>query len=90
MEQGLHQIPLLEAAISQGDRSSEDWHVVKKKWRAIKSGRDCTGAKSVTKSITWPHKVIYGVGGQPVINKELTASSFIRGYLVVLKVSQDT
>ena len=85
VEQHLQQIPLLQGTKSQEDRSSEEEAVVKRKKRTPKSGRDYTGAMSVKKRITWPHEVIYGADGHPTTYKELTVSSFIKGYLIVLK-----
>ena len=37
------------------------------------------------KIITWPHEVIYGADGRTATYKELTVSSFVMGYLIVLK-----
>ena len=51
-EQWLRQIPLLQAIVSQGDSSSEEELVVKRKNIALKSDRDHTGAISVKKIIT--------------------------------------
>ena len=59
--------------------------MVKRKKRALKSARDCTEATSVKKRITRPHTVIYGTDGHPATYKEFTVSSFVRGYLIVLK-----
>ena len=86
MEQRFCQILLLEAAFSQEDSSTEDENVTKKRKRALKSGRDSTGATSVRKRITCPHEVIYRGERQPATYKDLMVSSF----LVVLKGVQDT
>ena len=51
MEQQLWQIPLLEATTLQEDTSSDDEPMLKRKKRALKSGRDCMGAMSGMKKI---------------------------------------
>ena len=90
MEQWLQQITFLEATTSQEDTCSDDELVVKRKKRALKSGSDHIVATSLKKMITWPHAVIYGMDGQPATYKDLTISSFVIGYHIVLKSVQDT
>ena len=75
LEQRLHQIPLLEAAFSQEESSSEDEHMAKKRKRALRSGRDHAGATSIRKRITWSIKVIYRVIGQPATYKDHCSES---------------
>ena len=85
VEQRRHQLPFLQAISSQDDTSSEEEAVVKKRKKTLKSGRDSTGATSVKKRFTWPHEEIYGSDGHPATYKDLTVSSFVMGYLMVLK-----
>ena len=43
----------------------------------------------VVKHISWPHEVQYMTPGKPVAYEDFTVSSFVQGYLIIMK-SEDT
>ena len=87
MEQRLQQIPLLQAAMSQNISSEDEPEdpVLKRKTRTLKSGRDLRGPCPLRKESPGPDEVIYGADGHPATYQDLTVSSFVKCYLIVLK-----
>ena len=68
---------LADCTIDEATCSDEDWELQKCFRTLMKSCKVCTADSTIVKHITWPHELVYIVGGQPAVYEEQSLPLFV-------------